>query len=359
MKKIYFTTGPTELNPRIKFFIQEVVDNDICSINHRSEEFMIIFKNTVSSLKTLLQIPDDYHIFFLASATECMDRIITNCVEERCFHFVNGAFSERFYRIGTDLNKKTIKHEIPYGETFDFKKVNINNNNELICFTQNETSTGVAIDPYEIYKIRKDFPHALIAVDVVTSVPYYNLDISKFDCAFFSVQKGFGLPPGLAVLIVNDKCLNKTRSLRNNDINIGSYHNFISLNENALKHQTTETPNTISIFLLGKVCEYLNNYGIELLRQETEVKSEMIYDFFEKSNLGIPFVNNKKDRSKTVIVIDLDEKQKEIRSVLAKNGFIVSTGYGKFKDTQIRIANFPQHKIEDVKRMLEIISTVK
>ena len=80
--------------------------------------------------------------------------------------------------------------------------------------------------------------------------------------------------------------------------------------------------------------------------------------FFEMSNLGAPFVSNVKDRSKTVIVIDLSEKQKEIVKLLAENGFIVSTGYRNCKNTQIRIANFPQHKTEDVKRMLEILSKI-
>jgi phosphoserine aminotransferase len=357
MRKIYFTTGPTELYPEIKTYIEEALNNDVCSINHRSEEFIKVCRETVESLKTLLNIPEDYHVFFLASATECMDRIIMNCVEEKSFHFVLGAFSERFYKIATDLDKKASMIEVPFGESFNFKNIKIKSNPELICFTQNETSTGIAIDPNEIYKVKNENPDSLIAVDLVTSVPYYNSDISKFDCTFFSVQKGFGLPPGLAVLIVNDRCINKAQYLKNK-MNIGSYHNFLSLHENALKHQTTETPNTLSIFLLGKVCDYLNDYSIELIRQETEVKSEMLYNFFEESNLGTPFVKKKKDRSKTVIVIDIKRSQKELVNLLAEKGFIVSKGYRSYKNKQIRIANFPQHKTDDVKRMLEFLSTV-
>lgn len=359
MRKIYFTTGPTKLNPEIKSYISEAIENDICSINHRSVDFMNICKETVKSLKALLNIPDNHHVFFLASATECMDKIITNCVETSSLHFVNGAFSERFYKIATELNKKAQKIETPYGESFEFKNFKIKDTPELICITHNETSTGVAINSDEIYKLKKEFPETLLAVDVVTSVPYYNLDFSKFDCAFFSVQKGFGLPPGLAVLIVNDKCIEKVQHLKSSKKNIGSYHNFISLYENSLKNQTTETPNTLGIFLLGKVCEYLINYSIELVRQETEVKSEMIYNFFEISNLGTPFVKNAKDHSKTVLVIDLNKKQNEIIKLLDENGFIVSTGYRNYKNTQIRIANFPQHKTEDVKRMIEILSTIE
>jgi len=84
----------------------------------------------------------------------------------------------------------------------------------------------------------------------------------------------------------------------------------------------------------------------------------MLYNFFEEGNLGTPFVKNKEDRSKTVVVIDLNENHKELVNLLAEKGFIVSKGYRNYKNKQIRIANFPQHKTDDVERMLEFLSTV-
>jgi phosphoserine aminotransferase len=45
--------------------------------------------------------------------------------------------------------------------------------------------------------------------------------------------------------------------------------------------------------------------------------------------------------------------------MLADNGIVVGSGYGKFKDSQIRIANFPMHRTEDVKKIIEVLSTIK
>lgn len=356
MNKTFFTPGPTHLYPDVNDYIEQALAENICSINHRSKEFMDIYKSTVDSLKSLLNIPAGYHVFFLSSATECMDRMIQNTVEERSFHFVNGAFADRFYKTAIELNKKAEKIEVPYGEGFDFDKVEIKNNPELICITQNETSTGVAVDTENVYILKQLYPEALIAVDIVTSAPYVNLDFNKIDAAFFSVQKGFGLPAGLGVLLVNDKCLDKARAMKNKNLSIGSYHNFMSLYDNAVKYQTTETPNVLGIYLLGKVCDCLNNYGIDKVRKETEEKANLLYNFFDGHNSYKPYVKNKSDRSKTIIEVDVGDKQKEFKKALAEIGIIVGSGYGKLKETHIRIANFPMHKIEDVKKIVSNLS---
>ncbi|MEO6694553.1 MAG: aminotransferase class V-fold PLP-dependent enzyme, partial [Ignavibacteria bacterium] len=266
--------------------------------------------------------------------------------------------AERFYKTAIELNKKAEKIEVQYGQSFDFENIKITNSPELICITQNETSTGVAIDPDKIYKLKQKYIDSLIAVDIVTSAPYVNLDFNKIDCAFFSVQKGFGLPAGLGVLIVNEKCMDKAKLMKSKNLSIGSYHNFISLHENAVKYQTTETPNVLGIYLLGKVSEYLNKYGINNVRKDTEEKAKLLYDFFDDHKKFKPFVKYKSDRSKTIVNIDVGDKQIEVKTKLAERGILVGSGYGKLKDSQIRIANFPMHKIHDVKKIIEICENI-
>jgi len=359
MDKVFFTPGPTQLYPEVKTFINQALDDNILSLNHRSKEFIEIFSSTCDSLRRLLNIPSDFHIFFLSSATECMDRIIQNVVDKNSFHFVNGAFAERFYKTAIELNKNAVKAEVNYGEGFKFDEIKINNDPELIAFTQNETSTGVALNADDIYRIKEQFPDSIVAVDIVTSAPFVNLDYTKIDSAFFSVQKGFGMPAGLGVLIVNDKCIEKAKSLNERNISIGSYHNFLALHENALKFQNTETPNVLGIYLLGKVCDALIGKGIENIRKETEAKSKLIYDFLDEHKKLKPFVKDKTIRSHTIINIEAGDKQAEIKKQLAGKGILVGSGYGKFKDTQIRIANFPMHTIDDVRRIIEVLSDYK
>jgi phosphoserine aminotransferase len=353
MNKIYFTVGPTELFPEVKQFINEALKEKVLSFSHRGKEFEKIHNTTCEELKNLLGIPEGFYIFYFSSATECMERIIQNLVEKKSFHFINGYFAGRFYNIALQLKKKPVQKKANLNDGFRFDKIKIPEKTELICFTQNETSTGMVVDLNDIYKVKNNNPDKLVAVDIVTSVPYIKMDFNKIDCAFFSVQKGFGLPSGLGVLIIKKDCIEKTKYLRDKKCNIGSYNNFITLAERAEKNQTVVTPNILGIFLLGKVCKMLNKKGMERIRKETEEKANIIYKFFKDNNIIRPFINNTKNRSNTTLVFEVAIEPKIIINGIKKKGFVISEGYRDFKDSQIRIANFPMHKIEDVRRLLK------
>lgn len=356
MKKVFHTVGPTQLYPQVKDYIAEALEKEIPSLSHRSQDFMDIYANTAAQLRQLLEIPDNFRIFFLSSGTECMERIIENLVENKSFHFVNGSFSQRFYSVAKELGKDSEKAEVEYSRSFDFDGIHIPDDAELVCLTQNETSTGVSLDMSEVYKLKEKYPGKLIALDIVTGAPYIKTDFSKIDCAFFSVQKGFGLPGGLGVLIVNQKCIDKAAALREKGINIGSYHNFITLAENADKNQTAITPNVMNIYLLGKVCEYLNSIGIDTIRKQTEEKAKLLYEFLDRSEKLKPFVKDIKVRSQTTIVIEVPEENSKIyRDKLAEAGIIVGSGYKEYKEKQIRIGNFPMHTKEDIEKIVEIL----
>jgi phosphoserine aminotransferase len=356
MSKIFFTVGPTQLYPTVKKHILQALKEDIGSTSHRSEQFQKIYSETASSLKELMCIPDDFQIFFLGSATEAMERIIQNCVKEHSFHFVNGAFSKRFFEISRQLGKNSQQIESAAGDGFNFREISVPEKAEMICLTQNETSTGTSIPMKEISKLRKRYPDKLIAVDIVSSAPYAAIDFESVDCAFFSVQKGFGLPAGLGVLIVNRNCLRKSEELEKNGVSTGSFHSFSSLRKYAESNQTSETPNVLGIYLLGKVARDLFEYGIERIRKETDAKAKMIYGFFEKNTEYSPFISDEKNRSKTIAVINTPDGSRNIIENMKKNNIFVSTGYKENKKTQIRIANFPAHSLSDTEYLLQELS---
>ena len=358
MKDIYFTTGPTMLYPQGEKFITKGLNKGYFSISHRSKEFENIFRFTVKELKTLLKIPEKYLIFFFSSGTECMERIIQNLVEEKSFHFINGAFSRRFFDISKDLKKKTKSVIIKDGNGYNPLEYEIPADSELICLTHNETSTGVALEAKNIYELKMKHKDALIALDIVTSVPYYKIDYKKIDVSFFSVQKGFGIPAGLGVMIINPFCIKKTKILKEKGINIGSYNNFINWENFYYKNQTTVTPNVFAIYLSGRIANLLNKKGILKIRKDTEKKSELIYNYFDRHKSIKPFVSDNKYRSKTTIVLDAGTQVKKIRDILKRNGYIVSPGYGNYKNIHLRIGNFPMHKISDVRKIIKLITKI-
>ena len=345
MKKIYFTPGPSQLYPTIPLYIRTALKLDIASISHRGKEFENIFSGTVLSLRELMNIPKTHQVFFLSSSLEAMERILQNTVKKNSFHFVNGEFSRKWHQFALDLGKKPKKIEVASGNGFNFEEINIPKKTELLCITQNETSTGVCLPMKEIYTLKEKFPYLPIALDIVSSAPYPEIDFSKIDMAFFSVQKGFGLHAGLAVLIINNNLMEKSS---------GTFHSFQSLQTMAKKNQTPETPNVLYIYLLGKVCEDMLKKGIRTIRKETEEKAKLLYEFAENSTVFKPFVKEKKFRSPTTIVFELiNNKSSEVVSKLEKKGLMIGKGYGEFKEKHIRIANFPAHSASGIKILLK------
>src|SRR5258706_6909789 len=122
--------------------IKNALKEGVPSFSHRSQQFQEIFRSAVEGIKTLLAIPKEYHIVFVASGTEAMERIVENTVKQKSFHFVNGSFSQRWLQTAKELGKNAQKEEVDFGKGFD-KIQPIPKDIELLWFTHIATSRSV------------------------------------------------------------------------------------------------------------------------------------------------------------------------------------------------------------------------
>ena len=354
-EKRFFTPGPTQLYPKIGQFMQEGLQEDIGSISHRSNAFKSIYGRVVEGVKGVLGLPDGYRVLFLGSATEAFERIAYNLVRQHSYHFVNGSFSSRFYNYLLAAHKQPVAYEVPFGQIYDLASVNPPQTPELVTFTQNETSNGVAWPMEKIAELRKLFPEALIAMDGVSSLPQPPVDFSIIDTALFSVQKGLGLPAGLGVWLVNEKAVEKAASLKKEGQMIGAHHDLATLVKYGDKNQTAETPNVFLIYLLARVCEDLLQRGMEKVRAEGRQKMQLLYDFVaHQPGLDI-YVQEEAWRSETVVVAQTELTSSEVNERLAKHNMMVGQGYKQHKETQLRIANFTSHSVSEVEQLIAIL----
>lgn len=352
-KKLIFTPGPSALYFTVEDHLKEALKQNILSMSHRSLAFERLYQSAVENLRALMNVPDNYHIYFTSSSTEVWERLIENCVNLESFHLVNGAFSERFYSTSLSLGREAHKHEVPAGECADLKGLMVAESHELIALIHNETSTGACQPLEDIYQIRESFPNQLITLDTASSAPYVDIDFDKVDSVYFSVQKGFGLPAGLGVWLVNDRCREIARRRMQEGKNIGSYHSLPNLEEKGKKFQTPETPNVLNIYLLSKVCEDMLRRGIQTIRKETDYKAAILYQAVEESQTLNPFVKKKEHRSKTVIVAESEKPSSQLIDALSKKGILIGNGYGNFGELQIRIGNFPAHSKEQAEMLAD------
>ncbi len=351
----YFTPGPSQLYHTYEAHLRTATKAQLGSISHRSAEFQKIYSETESNLRKLLSLPEDYSIFFLSSATDIWERIIQNLVIKSSHHFVNGAFSKRFYEFALKMGKSST--QIASSGVEEFESFDIPSDSELIAITQNETSRGYSFDSEKLQTIRANHPDKLIALDVVSATPAVNIDFSLVDTAYFSVQKCFGMPAGLGVWIINDKCLTKAQELESSVAN-SPYRNISSIQKYALKHQTPETPNVVAIYILGKIAEDMIARGLKIIQNETIYKSTILYQAIESHPLLSPAISSKKNRSKTVVVANCEGSQTKVLDYYKNMKMVIGKGYGEFKQSQIRIANFPAHSKEQIELLCDHMAKI-
>lgn len=351
MSTRYFTPGPSQLHPAAIAHIPKALELGIASISHRAPAFVEMYGQTTSALRQLLQVPEDYEVYFLGSANEAWERLAQNCIRQHSFHLVNGNFSSRFREYVDLCQKQTSVHQVPFGQGFELSEISVNAEAELIAVVANETSSGVWTPPELIYELAGRHPDKLVVVDAVSAYPAYPLDLSRVDGAYFSVQKGFGLPAGLGVLISSPRLRARAAELEAEGFSTGSYHRFANLQKYADRNQTPETPNALAIYLLGRVAEAMLAQG-PALRTSHLAKMARLYEFFENFEGLRPFVPAEKFRSQTVMVLEADGQAQKWIDQLAAAGFVIGAGYGSYKTTHLRIANFPAMDMADVEALL-------
>ena len=354
--KIFFTPGPSALYFTVEMHLKEALKQQVMEVNHRSTQAEGYFKEAVENLKMLMSIPEDYSIVFLSSATEIWERQLQNLVIENSHHFTYGAFSNRFYDFAKKLNLSPTQSKSEFGTLPDLDFQEIPEDTELISMALNETSTGVSFPKEDIYKIRTERPNALIAVDGVSAYPVLELDFSKVDSTYFSVQKCFGLPAGLGVWILSPRSIQKANQKQALGHSIGAYQTIPNLLKNSAKYQTTYTANVLDIFLLSRVTANMLEKGIDVIRKEASYKATLLQHTVEQHSLLTHFVKRKEIRSKTVTVANTSGPSETIINSLSKKGFILGNGHGSYKGKQIRIASFPTHSKEQIELLVDTIN---
>ncbi|MEQ6122545.1 aminotransferase class V-fold PLP-dependent enzyme [Reichenbachiella sp. MALMAid0571] len=357
MKKIHFTPGPSEVYFTVEEHVKNAFKHQIPSITHRGSEFISLYRETVENIRTLLNLPDNFQIAFTTSATEVWERMSENLIEEHSYHLVNGDFSGKFHKAAKAIGKNAIANMAAPGTCANVNELTIPDEVELIGLAQNETSTGAALPLEDIYTLRKNNPEKLLVVDAVSSLPVIDLDFSQVDSVYCSVQKCFGLPAGLGVWIYNEKCLEKAGQLKVKGKYHDTYHSLLNLEKFTKKHQTPCTPNVLGIYLLGKVVGDMLHKGIDVIRRESNYKSALLYNLFESHDQLNPFVSEKRFRSLTVGVAEVKGDSSKLIKRLSDQGMETGSGYGEFKNSHIRIANFPTHSKEQIEMLVDTVSS--
>lgn len=341
---ITFYPGPSRVNSQLPEYLRDAYLDGIMSINHRSPEFEAIYQRCVELLKEKLQVPDAYTVFFTSSATECWEIIAQSLIEKRSYHIYNGAFGEKWYQYTKKITGNAEGYKFDEHKAVKIKKLTIADETDFICLTQNETSNGSQVSNALIKRIRKDYPDKLLAIDATSSMAGIFLDFSNADIWYASVQKCFGLPAGLAIMICSPEALKKAKKRDENN----HYNSLLFMMEKAQHNQTAYTPNVLNIYLLMRVME--NSKGIIQVNEKMSKRFRKWEKFFNDFMEVALLIQNPEVCSTTVIALKGKKNRvEEIKEAAKKGGITLGNGYGIHKEDTFRIANFPAIKKKEIR----------
>lgn len=330
---ITFYPGPSKVYPQVAEYAAEAVRTGIVSLNHRSAGFMAIVQETVRLLHEKIDIPAHYHIALVSSATECWEIVAQSLTAHASLHPYSGAFGKKWAEYAYRIKPLTNLHEA-----------------DVLCIVQNETSNGTQVSMDTLAQFRQDFS-SLIAVDAVSSMAGVAFDWPLADVWFASVQKCFGLPAGLAVLVYSPAALKRAEEIGERD----HYNSLLFIHENFSTFQTPYTPNGLGIYLLMRVLQQVP--GVAEVGTRTKQRAAAWYAFFEQEMAQSSFkllIDEAATRSDTVIAVSGTEQTiKAVKTAAQQAGITLGNGYGDWKSTTFRIANFPAISNEEIGTLMQ------
>lgn len=341
-----FYPGPSKLFPGIELCIQDAIASGILSMNHRSVEFMQLYALVQERFESYYNLPKDYKVHFISSATECWTILAQSFADRSFLHIYNGSFGKKWMEVSKQLGIEYISRVFDIHNTYTAETENTTA--DIICTTLVETSNGTFLSNDVLASIRKKFSGSLIAVDATSALAGLSVNWEDADIWFASVQKCFGLPSGLGVLILSPQAIKQVET-KSIDIHFNSLKRIV---ENGTTFQTTHTPNILGIYLLAERLKEINPIDFLTLKE----RMSYLYTHFSNHPSLQPLLIESNVQSPTVLTLKCNEEYTgQLKKSLNAQQIIIGSGYGVWKENTIRIANFPAHTDADFEKLLAVI----
>lgn len=324
---------------------------------HRGRAFEELFARLEAGLRDVFLTARPVYIS-TSSASGLMEGAIRNTPGGPILSLVNGAFSARFAKIAKACARDVDTIEAPWGETCDLDDVDRRLGSRryaAVTVVHSETSTGALTDVRSVSELAHHHG-ALSIVDSVSGVGGAELrfDAWGLDYVLTGSQKAMALPPGLAFGVASAEFVRRAREVPDR----GLYFDVVEFEEFAAKNQTPATPALSLLYALDAQLADVLREGIERRWERHAAMRDATVAWLKRAvtrvDLDISILAPDEGRSPTVTTITLPQnlKSSDVVNAVARRGFVIGSGYGKLKDTTIRIGHMGDHSLETLRPCL-------
>ena len=278
-----FGAGPATLPESILLEVQEELLNwqergmSILEIGHRTLPFVELLAETRKLLRELLNIPDNYHVLFLAGAARSQFAMLPMNVLERhqqAGFLLTGVWSSLAFAECQKVRKgyciasteNTGYTELPSPLDWQFE-----DNTRYVHYVSNETINGVAFTKPPCFG---DIP---LVVDMTSSILSEPIKVSDYGAIFAGAQKNIA-PAGLTILIIREDFL-----ANDLPVNLPTMFDY----RTHIKYESLyATLPTFNCYVANKMFHWLKNQGgVDVLHKTNLAKANKLYNFIDTSEM--------------------------------------------------------------------------
>ncbi|EAU48046.1 L-aspartate--glyoxylate aminotransferase BhcA [Salipiger bermudensis] len=212
-----FIPGPTNIPERLRKAC------DMPTIDHRSPLFGQILHPAREGVRKVLKSDSAEVFIFPSTGTGGWETALSNCLSagDTVLAARNGMFSHRWidmcqrHGLNVEIVETPWGHGLPADRYEEILTADTGHRIKAVLATHNETATGVKSDIAAVRRALDAAGHpALLFVDGVSSIASMDFRFDEWgvDVAVAGSQKGFMLPPGLAITGFSAKAMEATKT---------------------------------------------------------------------------------------------------------------------------------------------------
>ncbi|HEX2094713.1 MAG TPA: alanine--glyoxylate aminotransferase family protein [Longimicrobiaceae bacterium] len=357
----FFLPGPTEVRPEVLEAMTRPV------IGHRGPEMSALLREVDAPLRAIFRTSRPVYVSS-SSATGLMEAAVRNGVRRRALALVNGAFSARFRDLVTDCGREVETYEVEWGGVHDPEEVLRllgGGGFDAVTVVHSETSTGALNPVHDLAEAvrtaeRETGEEILFLVDGVTSVGGAWVEAGEWelDLLVTGSQKALALPPGLAFATVTPRFLRRAESIPGR----GQYFDLVEFDRQWERFQTPNTPAVPLIYALVEQVRRIEAEGIGDRIARHRAMAERCWEWTAEAGaqweLGVLAPPGFRSPTNTTITLPGHIRGSRVAAALEARGWTIAPGYGRLRDTTIRIGHMGDHTVEELDALLAELEEV-
>jgi aspartate aminotransferase-like enzyme len=337
-----FIPGPVNVHPDIRQAMAQP------PINHRGRDFAALYQALVPKTQALFRTRHPVY-FSTSSAIGLMEACARNLVAKRALHLTCGSFSEQWFKIAQQCGKPADAQSVEWGKANrpeELRRALATGQYDTVCMVYSETSTAVLNPLPEMAAVMREFPDIVFCVDTVSALGASPVLVDEWgiDVCFASVQKGLALPPGFTVFSVSAKAMERARTVPGR----GYYFDFLVFEQYAAKSQTPTTPSIPHLYGLNAQLGRIAVEGLENRWQRHRALALRSQEWADAGWACFAEPGHRSDATTAVVntrKIDVAALNKHLAET---RNMVISSGYGKLKETTFRIGHVGETTLEQL-----------